>query len=165
MNVLRFFCNVLKVRNAGLHLVGHFIGRNAREDFRVARRLQVHFIQILQRIQGIAPVFGPNTFGVGEEQYGVALGAKFHTLVDRRKESASPAGLAAVRLVFAGKQHDKPRQVAALASEPVGKPRAHARAADDLEAAIHEDLRGCVVELSWSRWISQSRYHRRFPAR
>ena len=41
----------------------------------------------------------------------------------------------------------KPGQIAALAAEAVGEPRADARAAEHLAARVHEDLAGRVVEL------------------
>src|SRR5205085_12230886 len=59
----------------------------------------------------------------------------------------APTALAAVWVADAGQQHDEARQVAALAAEAVGQPRAHARTPNDLVAAVHEDLRRRVIEL------------------
>ena len=109
--------------------------------------LQIHFIQIFQRIQRLAPLLGGNALGIGEVQHRVALRAEFNSLIDRGQKSASPARLAAVGLVFPGEQHHKSRQVGAFTAQSVSEPRTHAGAADDLKAAVHENLRRGVIEL------------------
>ena len=132
-----------------LHAVGHFVGGDARGDFRIAiRRLQIHLIETLDHVERIARrCSSVHSFGVGQEQHRVALRAELDALIDRGQKSAAPAGFAAVGLVFPGEQHHETRQIRALAAQPVSQPRAHAGTADDLEAGVHEDLGRRVVEL------------------
>ena len=46
-----------------------------------------------------------------------------------------------------GGHHDEPRQVLALAAQPVGDPRPHARTTLDRRAGVHHGVRGVVVDL------------------
>ena len=85
--------------------------------------------------------------GIRHEQHRIALRSELDALIHRRKKSAAPARLAAVRRVLAREQHDKAGQIAAFAAEPVGQPRANARPAEHLAAGVHEDLPGRVIEL------------------
>src|SRR5437016_3399479 len=66
--------------------------------------------------------FRGDAIGIGKEQHRIAIGAELHTLVDRGKKSASPAGLAPIGLVLTREQHHESGQIAAFASDAVGQP-------------------------------------------
>src|SRR5262245_7795163 len=104
-------------------------------------------VQLADEVERITARRGRDTIRIPEEEHRVPLRSELHALVDRRKESASPAGFAPVRVVLTRKEHHESRQVRALASETVGEPGAHARTSHDLMPGVHEDLRGSVVEL------------------
>src|SRR5438094_497341 len=75
-----------------------------------------------------------DALGIRKEEDRASLSPELHTLLDRGKKSVSAAGLAAVRIGVAGNEDDESGEILISAPEPVGEPRAHAGAAEDLMA-------------------------------
>ena len=74
------------------------------------------------------------------------MAAQGHALVGARQHAAAPEGGAATGAARAALQDDEAGEVGALAAEAVGHPGAHARAAEQAAAGVHEELRRGVVE-------------------
>src|SRR5579871_2570808 len=144
---LRLFRDVHQFRDARLHPVGQFVGRDPGGDLRVADFREMILIQIAQGIERLSSDLRVHSVRVRDEQHRVAFRTKLHALVSRGQKAASPARFAAIRVAVSGEQDDEAGQVLILAAEPVGKPGAHARATDQLMAAVHKYLRRGVVEL------------------
>ena len=83
--------------------------------------------------------------GDDDVQDGLAIAAEGYALVLRRQEARAPQGGAAAQSA-AALEHDKGRQVVGLGADSVAEPGAHAGAAGDAAAAVHEELRRGVVE-------------------
>ena len=104
-------------------------------------------VEIVDGGDRAAPALGVDAVRVRDEQHRVGARSELHALVHGRQKPRSPAGLAAIGIVFAGDQHDERRQILTLAPEPVAEPGPEARPADHLVTGVHEDLRRRVVEL------------------
>src|SRR5215472_8763849 len=70
--------------------------------------------------------------------------------MNRGKEAATPAGCPAIGLILTGQQHHEARQIATLAANSIGEPRAQTGAAGNLMSGVHQDLSRCMVELRGS---------------
>lgn len=79
-----------QVRHAGLHLVGHFVLRDARVDLRVAvvREVRgVHRLEVVEQGAALLAAHAGRVVEVGHERAGVA---EAHALVAARQKAAAP---------------------------------------------------------------------------
>ena len=142
-----FVRDVGELGHARLHAIGHLVRRDTRIDLRIANLTTTKAVQIADEIDRAAARVGSDALRIRDEEHGIALRPELDALVDRRQESAPPARLAAVWCVFTREQHDKSRQVVAIAAQSVRQPCAHAGPAEHLAAGVHEKLTGRVIEL------------------
>ena len=137
---------VHQLRRRGLEPVSHLVAGDPRGDLRVTIDGQPPAVDGRDHVEclGSQAAVGP-VGGIDVEDRGTRV-AKPRAGVDARQEAARPVGTAAADARPRAHHHER-RQVAALAPDSVGHPRADARPAGLREAAVHEDLRGGVVEL------------------
>ena len=143
---LRFAAGVHQVRRAGLHAEGHFISVDASADLLIARFDEALHVQLTHGIHHLALLRGADFLRRGEIHNRIALIAQRHALIRRRQHAAAPQHGATTRTTWTALQHDKARQVIALAAEAVGHPRAHARTAEKAAAGVHVHLCRRMIE-------------------
>ena len=85
-----FAAQISELRRAGLQAKGHFIGSDARGDFRItdgAEALAVQFADEIKRVTLHARI---HAGGAGDVEDGIAAVAETHAIVDRGQEAAAP---------------------------------------------------------------------------
>ena len=142
----RLVGEVHQLRRRGLQPVRHLVGGDARGDLRIAVGRQAVPVESRHHPERIGrqPAVGPGrTLHVEDRGSRVAEPrAGMHA----GQEAARPIGRAAADARSRAHHHEG-GQFVALAAQPVGHPGAEAGPARLPKAAVHEDLRGGVVEL------------------
>ena len=144
-----FAFEVHELGHAALHAVGHFKLADACLDLGVAAAGEVLAIEIGDAVEHQAATFAGEPGGIIEIEYGLAGPAELHALMLARQKAAAPKtrkqALAGAGFVDR-EQHDERREVFVDLAQAVVGPRAHARAAGELTAALEKRDRGIVVD-------------------
>ncbi len=143
---LRFAAQVDQLGRGRLHAESQLVAGNAAGNFRIEHLLVARLVQPCEGVESLALERRRKTRGGLQVQHRLALVAEQHAGVDRRQKAALPERSAAARPAPGGK-HDVAGQIARLATQPIGEPRAHARQPERRPSALHEQLSGVMVEL------------------
>src|SRR5262249_14488175 len=135
---------ISQFRGARLQAISHFEGLHPRRYLRVSERREFHFIQFSQGIERSALRFLVESFWIRKIKNRVAGGAERRAAINRRHECAAPMAGASAGAVCRT-QYNVTGQVLGFASKTVERPRSKARAAKQLRAGVHQDLRRRMI--------------------
>ena len=132
----RLLRQIHRLRRRALHPERQFVGADARRHLGVAVE-RVHLVHLLQEVERVALPLRRHPLRRLQIEDRTRARTKHRPLVDRRQESRAPARRAAFRRALRLRHHHIRRQVVALAAQPVGDPRPHARIAHQDAARVH----------------------------
>ena len=139
--------DVHHLRHARLHPVGELVLRDARQRLGAPQLAGLEFVEILERVEALAPHLPVHAGRIGDVEHRVALRAALHPLIDAREESRTEGARAAVGLDPRGDEDDEAGEIPVLAPQAVRHPAPQARPARPGGAGVEEELGGGVVEL------------------
>ena len=147
VDIGRLVIDIHHFGNGYLHLVGHLILGDARQDLRIPVFLVAEPVHLIDGINGCLAYIPLHPGRVLDIQDGFTLRSALYALVHGRQEATAPHALSGIRIVAAGSQYDEARQVAVLRPETIGDPGSHAGPAQSGCTAMHQQLCRTVIEL------------------
>ena len=146
---LRLVFKIGEVRDARLHFERQLVLRDARGDLGIVRAGGEQSVHATHFFDDLTLRALADALGIADVVDGVTAGLKLDALETTWEHAARP--LPRRNRLLAGlalrSEHDETRQILRLCAESVEQPRAHARAALDDRAGVHERVRRVVVNL------------------
>jgi hypothetical protein len=140
---------VRQLRHAGLHAERQLVLCDARGDLGIVHEGVVLAVESVDGGDVGALLFARDATWIREVVHGVAAPLQLHALKTAWQKPTVPLAHR-YRLRGAPRpsrhHHDEAGEIFRLAAEPIVNPRAHARAAGDLRAGVHEHVRRIVVD-------------------
>ena len=141
-----FLTEVDELRGARLHAARHLVGGDAGGDLGVAGLDGAREVEVADGVDGLALAAGRDAGGISQVKDWLAAAAQGHALKRRGQKTAAPVHAAAAGTARTRLQDDEAGEVLRLATEAVGDPGAHARAAELAGARVHEKFRRRMIE-------------------
>lgn len=142
-----FAGQVHQLGRARLHAICHFVGGDARGDFRILSVVETNLVEVVDRFDELFLTTLVDARWIGEIQNRFGPRPKGNSLVGRRQKTAGPKRRTAPRAAGPRLHHHKPRQVLRLAADAIRHPRPHAGAPHELRrTGVDEELGRTVVE-------------------
>ena len=104
-------------------------------------------IEILERVQNLAPHPPVDSLGVRQVKDRVPTGPALNPLVHTGQKTASPKTLARIGRFATRKQNDIPRQVLVLGTQTIGRPSSQRRVSQASLPGMNKQLRRRVIKL------------------
>ena len=146
---LGFVFEVGEFRDAALHFEGHLVLGDAGGDFGVVLLFGEEAVEALDFFDDLALGALADALGIADVVDGVAFGLELDALEAAGEDAAAPlAGGDGLGAVFAGGgEDDEAGEVLGFGAEAVEEPGAHAGAALDDGAGVHEGVGGVMIDL------------------